>query len=263
MKKIIVIFFVAILFSCVQTEEEKIVAQVNDIKLTFDEFKANFSNEKWEALTVEDKKEFIQDWVQLTLLSQEADLLEISQSPKLKEKIKYAEINIKANALIATKLADVTVSEDELFNYYKIHKNEYQTSHKEYKVQRIFTKDKAKLSGIIDAIKTTSFKKAAILHSEEPAGRNGGYIGFLSKKNTHINIWNALTSLQKHYYKTVETDRGFYLVKYYDTRIIFTDKTFLEVKEDILKKVTKKKKEDLFENLIKELKNKSEIIISI
>ncbi|MBT4333389.1 MAG: peptidyl-prolyl cis-trans isomerase [Candidatus Cloacimonetes bacterium] len=263
MKKIIIIFFAALLFSCVQTEEEKIVAQVNDVKLTFDEFKANFSNNKWEALTIEDKKEFIQDWVQLTLLSQEADLLEISQSPKLKEKIKSAEINIKANALIATKLADVSVSEDELFNYYKIHKSEYQTSHKEFKVQRIFTKDRAKLNTILDAIKTTSFKNAAILHSEEAAGKNGGYIGFLSKKNIHINIWNTLTSLQKHYYKTVETDRGFYLVKYYDTRTVYTDKTFLEVKEEIVLKVTKRKKEDLFENLIKELKNKSEIIISI
>ncbi len=263
MKKIIIIFFVVTLLSCVQTEDEKIVAQVNDVKLTFDEFKANFSNKDWEILTVEDKKEFIQDWVKLTLLAQEADVLEISQSPKLKEKIKSAEINIKANALIASKLTNITVSEDELFNYYKIHKSEYQTSHKEFKVQRIFTKERAKLSGILDAIKTTSFKNAAILHSEEPAGKNGGYIGFLSKKNTHINIWNTLTSLQKHYYKTVETDRGFYLVKYYDTRTVFTNKTFLEVKKEIMTKVTKNKKEELFENLIKELKNKSEIIISI
>jgi hypothetical protein len=44
---------------------------------------------------------------------------------------------------------------------------------------------------------------------------------------------------------------------------VYTDKTFLEVKEEIVLKVTKRKKEDLFENLIKELKNKSEIIISI
>jgi len=263
MKKIIIIFFVVTLLSCVQTEDENIVAQVNDVKLTFDDFKANFSNKDWEILTVEDKKEFIQDWVKLTLLAQEADALEISQSPKLKEKIKSAEINIKANALIASKLTNITISEDELFNYYKIHKSEYQTNHKEFKVQRIFTKERSKLNGILDAIKTTSFKNAAILHSEEPAGKNGGYIGFLSKKNTHKNIWNTLTSLQKHYYKTVETDKGFYLIKYYDTRTVFTNKTFLEVKEEIMTKVTKKKKEEFFENLIKELKNKSEIIISI
>ena len=130
-------------------------------------------------------------------------------------------------------------------------------------MQRIFTKDEAKLKGIFDAIKNTSFKDAAIEYSEEPAGKNGGYIGFISKKNAHENIWNALISLQKHYYKSVETNRGFYVLRFYDTRIVYTNKTFLEVKDKIKETVTKKKKEDLFDNLIKELRNKSEITISI
>ncbi|MCD6176718.1 MAG: peptidylprolyl isomerase [Candidatus Cloacimonetes bacterium] len=263
MNKLLIFIFVLFLFSCVQTKEEDIVAQVNDIKLTMDEFKANFSDNEWEILTIEKKKGFIQDWIQLTLLAQEADVLEISQFPKIKERIKSAEINIKSNALIATKLANVTVSEDELFSYYKIHKSEYQINHEEYKVQRIFTKDKEKLKKILNAIKSTSFKDAAMEYSEEPAGKNGGYIGFLSKKNAHENIWNALTSLQKYYYKSVETNKGIYVLRYYDTRTIYSNKTFLEVKDEIRKTVIKKKKEDLFNNLIKELKNKSDIMISI
>ena len=263
MNRFLILIFVITLFSCVQTEEEDIVAQVNDIKLTMDEFKANFSDYEWDIITIEEKKEFIQDWVQLTLLAQEADLLEISQSPKIEEKIKSAKINIKANALIATKLAEITISEDELFNYYKIHKSEYKVNTKEYKVQRIFTKDKAKLKGILDAIKTTSFKDAAIEYSEESAGKSGGYIGFLSQKNANEKIWNALTSLQKFHYTSVETNRGFYVLRYYDTRIVKTDKIFLEVKDEIIEAVNKKKKEEVYNNLIKELKNKSEITISI
>ena len=98
MNRLLILIFVITLFSCIQTEEEDIVAQVNDIKLTMDEFKANFSDYEWDIITVEEKKEFIQDWVQLTLLAQEADLLEISQSSKIEEKIKSAKINIKANA---------------------------------------------------------------------------------------------------------------------------------------------------------------------
>ena len=263
MNRFLILIFVITLFSCVQTEEEDIIAQVNEIKLTMDEFKANFSDDEWGILTIEEKKEFIQDWVQLTLLAQEADLLEISLSPKIEEKIKSAKINIKANALIATKLAEITISEDELFNYYKIHKSEYQISLKEYKVQRIFTKDKEKLKGILEAIKTTSFKDAAIEYSEESSGKSGGYIGFLSKKNANENIWNALTSLQKFHYTSTETSRGFYVLRYYDTRIVKTDKTFLEVKDEIIEAVNKKKKEEVYNNLIKELKNKSEITISI
>ena len=264
MNKFLILIFVITFFSCVQTEEEDIVvAQVDEIKLTMDEFRANFSDYEWDIITIEEKKEFIQDWVQLTLLAQEADLLKISQSPKIEEKIKSANINIKANALIASKLVEITISEDELFNYYKIHKSEYQISLKEYKVQRIFTKDEAKLKGILDAIKATSFKDAAIEYSEESSGKSGGYIGFLSKKNANEKIWNALTSLQKFHYTSVETSRGFYVLRYYNTRIVKADKTFLEVKDEIIEAVNKMKKEEVYNNLIRELKDKSEITISI
>ncbi len=263
MNKFLIFLLVFTLFSCVKIEEKDIIAQVNEIELTMDDFKANFTDKEWGILTVEEKKEFIQDWVQLTLLAQEADLLEISQLPEVKEKIKSAELNIKANALIAAKLADVKISEDELFNYYKLHKSEYQKSHKEYKVQRIFTKDETKLPEILEAIKNTSFKDAAIEFSEESAGKSGGYIGFLSQKKSNVNIWNALSSLQKHHFKSVKTARGLYVLRYYDTRTIQEDMTFLEIKDDIRKTVTKHKKTELFNNLIKELKNKSEITISI
>lgn len=263
MKKILVIIFAVILISCIQTEEEITIAQVNNVKLTEENLKANFSDKEWKEFTIDMKKEIIQDWIQLTLLAQEADVLKISQSPKIKEKIKSAELNIKANALISSKFANITVSEDELFNYYKIHKNEYITNHKEYKVQRIFTKQKDKLNIILEAIKNTSFKEAAIKYSEESAGNNGGYVGFISQQNSHINIWNTLKSLQKYYYKTVETERGFYILRYYDTRNISNEKTFLEVRDEIKIAVEKKKKEELYDNLIQELKNKSEIIISI
>jgi len=107
MKNVIVILVLLLLFACVQTEEEKIVAQVNDAKLTEEEFKANFTDKEWNDLTVENKKALIQDWIQLTLLAQEAEVLKISESLRIKEKIKSAKLNILANALIAQKLANI------------------------------------------------------------------------------------------------------------------------------------------------------------
>jgi len=53
------------------------------------------------------------------------------------------------------------------------------------------------------------------------------------------------------------------VLRYYDTRIVKADKTFLEVKDEIIEAVNKKKKEEVYNNLIRELKNKSEIMISI
>ncbi|MCF7857822.1 MAG: peptidylprolyl isomerase [Candidatus Cloacimonetes bacterium] len=263
MKKLLILIMLVTIMSCVKTEDEYIIAQVNQAKLTMDEFKANFTEKEWDELTAETKESYIQDWIQLNLLAQEADLLGISKTPKVIEKIKTAELNIKANLLLAHKLSEITAREDELFNYYKIHRNEYTTSFKEYKVQRIFTTDEAKLNEILEAIKATSFKDAAISYSEESAGENGGYIGFVSQQNTHENIWNALTSLKKYYYKSVKTEKGFYIVRFYDVRTVTNTDNYIDVKEEIRQAVIKMKKERLFDELISDLKNKSEIKISL
>jgi len=61
----------------------------------------------------------------------------------------------------------------------------------------------------------------------------------------------------------VQTERGYYIVRYYDTRTVYDETPFLEVKEDIKKAVIKNKKEEMYDSLIKDLKDRSEIIISI
>jgi len=263
MKKIWILLIPVLFLSCIQQEDEDIIAQVNDDTLTFEELKANFSNDEWENLTNEEKHEFVQDWIQLTLLSQEADKLGISELPQIESRIETAEKSVKSNTLLAQKLSEIKISEDDLFNYYKLHRSKFQKSHKEYKVQRIFITDESKLGEIRDEIKNSSFAEAAKKYSEESAGKNGGYIGFISQKTTDKKIWNTIKSLQKHRYKTIEINKGYYILRYYDTRTVYEEKTFLEVSDSIKKVVLENKKDEIFNDLIEELKKKSEISISI
>jgi len=263
MKKFWILLIPILLFSCIQQEDEGIIAQVNDDKLSNEELRANFSDDEWENLTNEEKHEFVQDWIQLTLLSQEADKLGISVLPRIKARIKTAEKSVKSNTLLAQKLSEIKISEDDLFSYYKLHKSKFRKSYKEYKVQRIFITDESKLGEARDEIKNSSFAEAAKKYSEEIAGKNGGYIGFISEKDAGKNIWNALTSLQKHRYNTIETSQGYYILRYYDTRTVYKEKTFLEVSNSIRKTVLENRKDEIFNNLIEELKRKSEISISI
>ena len=263
MKKFWILLIPILLFSCIQQKDEGSIAQVNEDKLTIEELKANFSDDEWENLTNEEKNEFVQDWIQLTLLSQEADRLGISELPRIKSRIETAEKSVKSNTLIAQKLSEIEISEDDLFNYYKLHKSKFQESHEEYKIQRIFITDESKLGEIRDEIKNSSFAEAAKKYSEESDGKNGGYVGFISQKTANKDIWNALKSLQKHRYKTVETNQGYYILRYYDTRTVYEEKTFLEVSNSIRKVVLENRKDEIFNNLIEELKKKSEISISI
>ena len=263
MKKFWILLIPILLLSCIQQKDEGIIAQVNEDKFTIEKLKANFSEDEWENLTNEEKHEFVQDWIQLTLLSQEADRRGISELPRIKARIETAEKSVKSNSLLAQKLSEINISEDDLFNYYKLHKSQYRKSHEEYKVQRIFITDELRLGEVRDEIKNSSFAEAAKKYSEESKGKNGGYVGFISQKTANKDIWNALKSLQKHRYKTVETDQGYYILRYYDTRIVYEEKTFLEVSNSIRKVVLENRKDEIFNNLIEELKKKSEISISI
>ena len=265
MKKALLILMVVVFFvSCRQKEEGNyIVARVNHEKLLIEDMKANFSEKQWEELSKKDKETYIQDWIKLTLLSQAADELGISTTPQIRQKIKTAEMNIKSNALIAQKMAEIRISEDDLFNYYRVHKNQYQKSEKEYRVQRIFIKDENLLEEVKTAIQETSFKDAAIKYSQENIGQNGGYLGYVAKQNIDRRLWNALTQLKLYHWQTVQVDDGFYIIRYYDERTVSTDKTFVEVVDEIRVILQQQKQQEVYENLIDSLKKKAEIEISL
>jgi parvulin-like peptidyl-prolyl isomerase len=124
-------------------------------------------------------------------------------------------------------------------------------------------KNENKLQDVISSLNDgMKFKEAAKLFSEETAGANGGYAGFMSEKNTEKNVWETLKSLKKWYYKSVETSKGFYVIRHYETRNIETEKTFVDVRNEIEIKVRKNKKEELYNELIENLKASADISIS-
>lgn len=263
--KIIWILLVSsLLFSCLQQEDDAtILAQVNQEKLTEADLRSNFSVMQWEQLSMEDKKAFVQNWIELTLLAQEADELLISATPEMRNKIKIAEKNIKSNALIAQKISEINILEVDLFNYYRVHKNQYQKSHVEYKVQRIYILEEAMLPQVRSAIKKSTFKDAAKKYSQESIGKTGGYMGFVTENGINKILWNTLKSLKKYNYKTVKVDDGYYIIRFYDIRNVKTEKTFVEVVDEIRSTLIHARKKEVYEELIESLKSKSEISISI
>lgn len=264
LRTISLLMLVLMLFSCNQTNDKNyVIAKVNEEKLLLDDFKANFSDQKWDELTKDQKEKIIQDWIRITLLAQEAENLGLSDQQSIKNKIETAEKNILANALIAQRMAEIKITDEDLFNYYRLHKNNYQKSHKEYKVQRIFVETEALLDSVRKKIKRSSFQDAAKKYSQESAGANGGYLGFVSQKDITADQWNVLSSLKKYHYQSVKSQEGFYVIRFYDERNVQTEKTFVEVEDEIRSILIKMKKQDAFDNLLENIKLKSEIAISL
>ena len=250
-----------ILISCNLKQEENYIAKVNDEMLTLEEFRANFSDQQWEKLSKDDKVTHLEDWIKLSLLAQEADKLELSTTAQVQTKLRNAEINIKANATISQAISSIKISEDDLFDYYKVHKSKYQKKQKQFKIQQIYVKEKSKLdSTLSDLASGTKFKDVAKKYSEERLGATGGYLGFMAKKDVDEAIWNKLESLDKWRYSTLKLEKGYYVVRYYDRREITVEKTFAEVKDEISKIVLQIKQKESYDKLIEELKFRAENI---
>jgi parvulin-like peptidyl-prolyl isomerase len=208
-----------------------------------------------------EKKKYINDWIQLTLFAQEADRLKLSKTPEVKAKLDNAVKNIKSNALLAYKLSQINVAEDDLLTYYKLHKKDFREKVLQYKIQRILVKDPTRLAFIRQELEEKPFSYCAKKYSDESLGKNGGYMGYVSKRDIDKTMWNEVTSLKRNHYKTLKADKGYYIIRWTDKREKFIPKEFSRVKQKIKEIVLQQKREEYINKLLKELKSKSEISI--
>ncbi len=263
-KTVSAIIILIILFGCQKQKEEKIVAQVNDVLLTETQMKANFSQQQWQDLSQDQKEKFIDDWVNLTVLAQEADNLGLTDDPYIRERINHAQNKVLANAVLSQAISEINLNEDDLFDYYKLHKSKYSKQVKQYKMQRIFVSDKSRLDEVLQKMRDgMKFTDAVKAYSEEALGKEGGYTGFLGSKDVESEIWNTVTSLKKWYYQSVKTKTGYYIVRWYESRTEKETQKFREVKDEIESIVFKEKKQELYNRILEDLKHNSKIIISI
>jgi len=258
----ILLILFAVLFGCNKKKEEIIIASVNDEILTLEEFKGNFSSSEWSTMKSEDKKDYINQWIDIMLLAQAADENGLSDNKKLQNRIKYAGMKIKGNAYINNVISKIKVTDEEALEYYNIHKNEYKTTKKELKIQQIVSDDKNKIESIKQKIwKGLKFKQAAIEFSEDKYAAGGGYVGFVDKEFLGEEIWNKLIKSKAYVFIQVKKDDKYYLIRQYKSRNVETIKSFLEVKDEVVSIVLKQKKNNSFEDIIKKVKQNSKIEI--
>lgn len=258
-KLIFVIIAVILAFSgCKKEVKENYVARVNEEKLTEEEFRSAFNEDKWREMTDSQKETYLDEWIRLTLLAQECDKQGISDQPVIKNRITSSSKKIKANSLIAYELSSIQVSEEELLSFYNLHKNDYRKRNKEYKYQRIFVKDKSLLDDISEELRNgVKFKELAIKHSEEPEGKNGGYMGFVSENNVSSDIWNTLESLNQYNWKSLEYKDGFLIVRWYEKHDAEIEMPFSDIRPEIEKIYRSENQKDRYNELIENLQENS------
>ncbi|MFO7896063.1 MAG: peptidylprolyl isomerase [Candidatus Cloacimonadales bacterium] len=256
----LILLFLLIL-GCEKEPDLQIVAQVNDEVLSMEQLKSAFSDEQWQLKSKAEKKELVQNWIDLTAMAQVADQLEISETLPVLFRLENAAKTIKSNALLAQEIAEIEVTENDLFDYYKLHQSRYKSSYLEYNIQRIFSKDLETTEQALAAMRNgMNFDETAKKYSQESAGANGGYIGFKRQEELEAAAWQRLTELRQWRYDRINTENGYYIVRYIDSRNVEIDKNFKEVKNEIRKLVLAEKQRNLYKNFVEKVRQQTETI---
>ena len=245
-------------------EESTIIARVNNEVLTENSLLEFSGLETLDGLTEAELRERIEELIKLTVLAQEAKKREVTESPEIKERIRIAEMKIKANALLAMLLNKIELSETEVFNHYQIHKSRYLTEREEYRIQRILLPNAAMADSVSAMINNAdlTFAVAARRYSQERSRESDGFIGYMTPDEIEPAIWNAISNLAQFRYARVPVSNGIYLVRYTDKRNRTIERPFTEVIDSVRAEVMQEKRADLVDNLVRELMGRSEIIIS-
>jgi len=244
------------------SDKSNVVAQVNGETLSLTEFQSNFTPEQWKALTPEQKKEYLQQWINITLLAQAAEKQSVDKDKSVKFKLDYAKKKVLGNALISGRLSTQNISEEDMFNYYRIHQGDFDKPAMNYKVQRIYVTETSALDKVQQELKRgMKFEDAARQYSQEALGQTGGFMGSVTPQDVDSTFWYAVKSVKQFEVTVLPKDNGWFLLRYYTEEPGNSATGFEANKEEIRSRILDERKQQIYDDLLKELKSKANIYL--
>ena len=165
----------------------------------------------------------------------------------------------------------ITVSDEEIGNYYNKHRQDYegQEAVRIKQIVILLPKDhdertkktlREKIENIHKQLKNgESFDLLASRHSQGPAANTGGDIGFVEIGLMLPEVEKVAFNLSKNEISDViESPVGFHIIRVIDKRGAGV-KPIATVRDEIIQKIEEQKMDKKYEEWIKELRNKSHI----
>ena len=265
--------------STTNVPDDLVIAKVGDKEIVFGDLNEliKMMPPSYQAMFKTDDQvtKLLQRQIDNILFAQEARRLQLDQDPTVRYKIEEFTKGILTQALIDTHVnKSVTVTDGEIEEYYKNHKDEFQVSEK-IKVSHILIavapdapenekkEKKAQAEKILAKAKAgEDFSTLAKKYSEDTKTKNkGGVLGYFSKGSKNPELEKAAFNLKKDEVSNlIPTQKGYQIIKRLDTKEAKT-KSFEEAKNRINNKLQQQKRNDAVEKLLEDLKAKTNVVI--
>jgi hypothetical protein len=247
------------------TEERTVIASVDGEELTLEILRDSFGIVDWDQMSRDEQRTAINQWINLTIMANLAKKDDDLHTDKtLRFMADNASKRVYANAIISKRLNSISISEEDLYNFYRLRQAEFVESVREYRVQRLFFRTEENMQRVRRMLdnREIRFDRAASIHSEESIGRNGGFMaGYVTKAGADSLLWRELNTKDKFGEVTMRYGNGWIIARYYDHREGTANISFYDVKEDIERMMKDERRSDVYELLLREARLKAKIVI--
>lgn len=270
MKKLcIYLFFVLLLFSCSKAQDGKVLATIDNDKITLEEFNKELDkipmNMKMLVATQSGKKNYLDRLVVKKLLLKEATKEKIESEKDFQAKLVDIREQLVIESLLKKKLSvDSKLTDEDLKKYYDTNKDTFKRE-KEINTRHILLKTEEEAKQVQGKlVKGEDFAELARQYSVDPnAKTTGGDIGFHPKGTLLPEYEAAAFKLSKvgQMSGIVKTQFGFHIIRLEGTRPP-SYVPFEEVKDFIRQKIAQEKQKEILEKYLEDLKKAAKITIN-
>lgn len=234
------------------------LAEVNGEILYTKDFVAMIGEDYWLAMDASARRKAVEDWVNITLLAQAAKEQKLQENAGVKQRLDIAKKKVAANALLADRLAHINISEDQLFSYFRVHRAEFMEPVQFYRIQRICLPGKILAETVFEKIKDgLDFDLAQRRYSSETPPHLSGDMGFVEPSSADSLFWLGARQLEPGEAGMIKKDEYWYVIRYTDKKEGDDVANFEDFKAEIRHKILLEKQEDIYRDLLREIKTKA------
>ncbi|NND90815.1 MAG: hypothetical protein HKN42_08105 [Granulosicoccus sp.] len=166
-----------------------------------------------------DQAMILDELINLEVLTQAAEALDLDKTPEISAALQLQYTQTMANAYLARKGAEMSFSEDELRAEYEAQSASVDRA--EYRASHILLETEEQAEEMIEELADgKQFDALAKLHSIDPAGENGGDLGWFQATTMVPEFTAAVASMEigETSDAPVKSEFGFHVIKLVDRR---------------------------------------------
>ncbi len=270
MKKILIgIFVVFCFFSCAKKEDDKVLATIDQEKITLEEFNKELDkipmNVKMAMASESGKKDFLNNLIIRKILLREAEKNKIESETEFQTQLLDFKNQLLITSLLKKKItSNSQLGDEEAKKYYEENKEKFKKEN-EINTRHILLKTEEEAKQIKEKIKNgEDFTELAKQYSIDPnAKTTGGELGFHPKGTILPEYEEAAFRLSKvgQISGIVKTQYGYHIIRLEGIKPP-AYVSFDEVKDFIKQQMAQEKQKELIDTYIEDLKRNTKITIN-